>query len=148
MDEAAQFSCDFPFVTGHDLTICYTSAGWRKIMDKGVPVTLPNGESDYYVEAMFNKPDGQHGYLVFSMMDEYGKPQIPRVTISENVLQNRLRKLKEALQRRPSELRYQVQMFATAYNVINTAEQENVKQAFMNMRNRVTQNYLAARGGQ
>lgn len=147
MDQAAIFSVDFPFLTGHDLTICYTSAGWLKKTDRMVPITLPNGEQDYIVEAMFVKPDGQHGYLVFSMMDEYGRPQVPRITMQENILQNRLRKLKDALQRRPSELRYQVQVFATAYSDINSAEQDHIRQLFMNLRNRTNQVYQQATQG-
>ncbi len=147
MDQPISFATDFPFRAGHDLTICYTAAGWQRLDDELITLDLPGGEKDYYVRATFRKPDGQHGLLYFSMMDEYGKPQIPRFRASENALQNRVRRLREMLQRKQTDIRYQVQVFAQAYSIINSAESEHLKQLFLSARNRVTQSYLSINQG-
>lgn len=148
MDQPISFSVDYPFRAGHDLTICYTAAGWQRLDDELISSDLPNGEKDYYVRATFRKPDGQHAVLYFSMVDEYGKVQIPRFRASENALQNRVRRLREMLQRKQTDIRFQVQVFAQAYSMINSAESENLRQLFLNTRNRVTQAYLGlAQGG-
>lgn len=147
MDQPISFAVDFPFRAGHDLTICYTAAGWQRLDDELMTIDLPNGEKDYFVRATFRKPDGQHGLLYFSMMDEYGKPQIPRFRASENALQNRVRRLREMLQRKQTDIRYQVQVFAQAYSIINSAESEHLKQLFLSARNRVTQAYLSINQG-
>lgn len=143
MDDATQFSCDYPFLNWHDLTICYTAAGWQLLTKTMKSAPLPNGETDHFVEATFRKTDGQHSFLIFGLSNEYGQPQMPRGLEGGNFIQNRLNRIKDSLTRRPTELRYQVQVFGTSYSVINTVEQEHLKQLFFTLRNRLTQNYLA-----
>jgi hypothetical protein len=147
MDVPVCLSIDYPFRAGHDLTICYRSAGWQMLDDDLITIDLPNGEKDYYVRATFRKPDGQHALLFFSMVDEYGKVQIPRFRASENALQNRLRRLREMLQRKQTDIRYQVQVFAQAYSIINSNESEHLRQLFLTTRTRVTQAYLSINQG-
>ncbi|MFO0812411.1 MAG: exosortase U [Gemmatales bacterium] len=147
MDLPVTFSCDYPFMSGHDLTICYAAAGWTKVDDKLMSVDLPNGDKEMYVYATFRKPDGQFGVLFFSLLDEQGRPQQPRYSSTEGSLQNRIRRLKEMVSRKASDLRYQTQLFAAAYNPINSNDQEHLLQLYMNCRNRLTQNYLAASQG-
>ncbi len=143
MDDPTQFSCDYPFLNWHDLTICYYAAGWQLLTKNLISAPLPNGETDHFYEATFRKPDGQHSFLIFGLSNEYGQPQMPRNLEGGNFIQNRLNKIKDAFTRRPTELRYQIQVFGTSYSVINTAEQEQFKQLFFTLRNRLTQNYLA-----
>jgi hypothetical protein len=147
MDLPVIFSCDYPFMSGHDLTICYVSAGWQKVDDKLMSVDMPDGSKEMYVYATFRKPDGQFGVLYFSLLDEQGRPQQPRFSATEGSLQNRIRRLKELVQRKGSDLRYQTQLFATAYAPINTADQEQLLQLFMSCRARLTQTYLATSQG-
>jgi exosortase len=72
-------SCDFPFSQGwHELTICYTGAGWRvtKRSTKSAPSDAVGG-AWRYVEAELERDDGAQGYVVWSMFDEAGEPVSP-----------------------------------------------------------------------
>ena len=110
-------------------------------------VDAPEGGKDLYVHATFRKPDGSFGVLYFSLLDEAGQPKQPRFTATEGSLQNRLRRLKDMIQRQGSDLRYQTQLFAAAYNPINSTEQEHLRQLYLQCRAQLTRNYLAAKGG-
>ncbi|MFT3883198.1 MAG: exosortase U [Gemmatales bacterium] len=147
MDEATTFSCDYPFVKAHDLTVCYTAAGWTMLSSNSKTAQLPNGDMDYLVEATFRKPDGQHAFLIFSLSDVNGRPQTPRIGSTDNFLENRIKRFQEALSRKTSDLSYQIQAFGTSYGVIKANEQEQIRQLFFVLRNRLTQAYLAGRQG-
>jgi exosortase len=148
MDVPATFSVDFPFRAGHDLTICYTAGGWQRLDDELITTDLPNGEKDYYVRATFRKPTtGEHALLYFSMVDEFGKVQIPRFRANENTMQNRLRRLREMLQRKQTDIRFQVQVFAQAYGMISSTDSEHLRQLFLTNRNRLSQAYLSINQG-
>ncbi len=147
MDEPTLFSCDYPFGFGHDLTVCYRSNGWQLLSTKEVISKLPNGDPDYFIEASFRKPDGQHAFLVFNLNDMDGHPQLPRSGSVDNFLLARLERFKKALTRKRSDLSYQVQVFGTSYGVIKTNEQDQIRQLFLTLRGRLTQAYLAGSQG-
>ncbi|HQR08669.1 MAG TPA: exosortase U [Gemmatales bacterium] len=147
MDEPAIFSCDYPFVQAHDLTVCYVANGWFLLSSNATTGQLPNGDTDYVVEATFRKPDGQHAFLIFSLSDVNGHPQTPRIGSLDNFWVNRIKRFQQVLARKQTYLSYQIQAFATSYGVIKTNEQEQIKQMFHVLRNRLTQAYLAAYQG-
>jgi len=145
-DDPVTLSCDYTFYNWHDLTQCYRLTGWTKTYEQEYKPQLPDGSSDVYVEALFHNPEtGQQGYLVFSLLDENGKVQAARP--HETLLQNRLRRLKEALERPPNETRYQLQVFSTSYHIITEKEREQLRQLFLQYRAGLTRSYLAARQG-
>jgi exosortase len=148
VDEQVTLSCDYTFYNWHDLTLCYRLNGWQMTLDKTHRPKLPNGEEDVYVEALFYNPaSGQQGYLLFSLLDENGRVQAGRPTDSETLIENRLRRLREALERRPTETRFQLQLFATAYHIISEQERNLYRQLFLQYRSYLTRSYLAARQG-
>jgi exosortase len=145
VDEAATLSVDYTFYNWHDLTLCYRLTGWQMLYDKTHTLQQPDGSVDVFVEALFRNEEGGHGFLVFSLLDENGKVQAARP--SETLIQNRLRRLREALERRPTETRYQVQVFATSYQIIPEQERDLIRQLFFQFRGQLTRAYLAARQG-
>jgi exosortase len=146
MDEPVDFSVDYTFYNWHDLTVCYRMNGWIMVDSKEYRQPLPGGGEDVYVEAQFRMPeDGRQGYLLFSLVDELGRVQPPAP--HESLINNRIRRLKEALERRPTEIRFQLQAFATSYNVMNTPERDLIKQFFLKSRQAAINGYLAARQG-
>jgi exosortase len=146
MDEPVIFSLDYTFYNWHDLTVCYRMNGWRMEETNERTVPLPNGDFDVYIEARFRRvEDGQNGYLLFSLVDEVGKVQAARP--HESMLNNRIRRLKEALERRPTEIRFQTQVFVTSYNSFNSQERDRIREFFLKSRQGVITSYLAARQG-
>jgi hypothetical protein len=146
MDEPVDFSVDYTFYNWHDLTVCYRMNGWTMTKSTEHRLSLPGGGEDVFVEAEFAMPDeGRQGYLLFSLVDEQGLVQAPAP--HESLLDNRKRRLKEALERRPTEIRFQVQAFATSYNVMGAPEKGLIKQFFLKSRQAVINAYLASRQG-
>ena len=75
-NHVASVSVDFPFLGWHELTRCYKSRGWTE--EKRTVRRVKNGGS--IVQVDLSKPNGEAGYLLFSLFDGAAQPVEPRST--------------------------------------------------------------------
>ena len=66
-------SADYPFGWGHNLSVCYVGNGWS-IMDRleRRPAAGPRPQPELYVEVDMLGPGGEHGLLLYSLVDPAG----------------------------------------------------------------------------
>ena len=80
-NQQATISVDYPFLRGwHELTFCYRGAGW-KMTDRGVrDAKSGDGKQHWnYVQAEFEKPGGEFGFLTYTFIDSLGNRISPPV---------------------------------------------------------------------
>ena len=78
-------SFDYPFNGWHELTRCYRSHGWNVVSRRSTDNSIEFGQSveTSFVEAELSKPSGEHGYLLFGVLNSSGDPlQPPQTTTS------------------------------------------------------------------
>jgi hypothetical protein len=77
----ATVSLDYAFDGWHELTRYYRTQGWTVVKRR---VNATAGMDDEtavpYVTAELSKPSGEHGYVVFGLFDEQGRPVSPPAT--------------------------------------------------------------------
>ena len=150
-------SLDQPFPGWHELTTCYKNSGWtqlsRKPMSPEVAMQGPNeevgeipGMEDWgLVQAEFEKPTGERGFLLFSHFDTFGEGlDVPEdwgtitslFTRAANRLSHRIR---ARLLRGEA---YQVQIFMTSIDELDEAVKQEVRQKFLVIREELRQKFL------
>jgi len=75
-DRIANVSVDFPFMGWHEVTRCYKARGW--VVERRT-VRRESAEGSF-VEVQLSKPNGEAGYLLFSLFDGGARPVEPKST--------------------------------------------------------------------
>ena len=132
-------SFDYPFNGWHELSGCYRGHGWNVVRRTTDDPDNQSTESPF-VEVEFTKPSGEHGYLLFGLLDAAGQPvQPPNTTTSlphklmEKVLDGPLVRLfdRNAVARAGLDLNtYQMQTFATASHRLSVDERAAIREQF------------------
>ncbi len=132
-------SLDYPFTDWHELSYCYGGHGWklhsRRSSESAGWTTAGSGIP--FVELILNKPTGEYGYVLFTLMDDRGDAIPPPDRSLSSTLQGRV--LEGPLARvfgRESKLRlnaktYQVQVFASSERELSESEREQVRSQFL-----------------
>ena len=138
-DQAASVSVDFPFVGWHELTRCYKSRGWREVKR-----TVRRGdEAGPFVQVDLSKPNGEMGYLLFSLYDGAAQPVEPRTT--------HWRGLRGKLARSPllpllglgrrdmsfTQTNLQIQAFVSGSYTLDESLRQSVEDTYLNARHRI-----------
>ena len=140
----ASVSLDQPFPGWHELTTCYQNSGWRLLKRERkvakIDATGENGESFEqtwpYVVAEFDKPTGEHGFLVFSLFNSSGNPVDPpndwnRISGFIERLKNRLSgRIRSSLFNNST---YQIQTFVGSFG-IDDQTREDIETQFLKVR--------------
>lgn len=137
-------ACDYPFFNWHDLTTCYQMQSWI-LQERKEVRRMVNGREEMLVEASFDKGFGEKGYLIFTLMDEQGMSQPP--STSEGFLQERIRRFRDAFDRRPTAIRFQVQTFAIAHAPFTEEQKQKLRQLFDAYQVSLVNKYRQARFG-
>ncbi len=140
----SQVSVDYTFRIWHDLTVCYVTNGWTILSSNTVAQTAPDGTPEVFVDATMTKPFSQHGHLMFTMIGVDGRLAQPPAA-SEGFLRDRLKRFRDAVERRPSPLVYQVQLLTTAYTPLSE-EQKARDREFFKIARGIAQQYAPFRG--
>jgi exosortase len=95
------FSCvaslDFPFLSYHDLSVCYRGSGWEVIgqrligLDSEGRLLLEEGKHGEFFELDLHRPaGGTSGFVVFGLMDQHGRvAEPPRpMSLSARIIQH------------------------------------------------------------
>ncbi len=141
----AQISLDQPFPGWHELTTCYKNSGWnllsRQRKESELEVLDTNGQpgkvSWPYVVAEFNKPTGEHSFLVFSLFNTAGAPVNPPA--SWNPLMYFISGIKNRLSGRIrtqffNRATYQVQAFVAGYGGFDDSTKGQIEERFLRLR--------------
>jgi exosortase/archaeosortase family protein len=86
---SATLSIDFPFYRRwHDLCGCYLNSGWEQLTKEvvrahGAADKRPDQEYQDYIVADFVNEEGVHGRLLFSNMNDDGRPVSPPAEIGD-----------------------------------------------------------------
>ncbi len=75
-DRKVRVSVDYPFVGWHALERCYSSVGWRETSR----AVRADEETGPYMAVELSQPGGQHGYLLYSLLDGDARPVSPRAS--------------------------------------------------------------------
>ncbi len=75
-DRLANVSVDFPFLGWHEVTRCYKARGW--LVERRT-VRRDSAEGPF-IEVQLSKPNGETGYLLFSLFDGDARPVEPKST--------------------------------------------------------------------
>lgn len=162
-------SLDQTFPGWHELTTCYRNQGWKLVARRAMspqeaidPVVAPgeafdpgtpaepaptySGDNGWeLVEARFEKPTGEKGYLLFSHFDAFGEGlEVPRqwgtlnafLTRAANRLSHRIR---ARLLRGES---YQVQVFLTSYNDFDPDLLREARERYLKIRDQIRERFL------
>lgn len=130
----ATVSFDQMFPGWHELTRCYSSAGWSANRRRVIEAAEAGDWPIVIVEMTRNN---EHGYLVFSLVDRSGKPLQPPGEYSYwTILQERLRaRLTPAVRGALfSTVAYQMQTFVSSYAPLPEPAQVEVLEQFKTMR--------------
>lgn len=149
-------SFDQAFPGWHELTTCYRNQGWQLVGQSRLVKTPDleefqvDGEPWLYVQADFEKPTGERGFLLFSLFDAMGNPQDPPtdwgflkslVTRLSNRLSHRIRT--NLFQGEA----YQTQVFMTGYGSIPDDIKEETVANYLVLRDQMRKKFLARRNG-
>ncbi len=133
-------SFDFPFVGWHDLHVCYVGLGWRTNERKIVPGDWPA------VAFHMSKPNGERGYVIFSMLQADGTPlRPPSVNDLGAGIVSRLTKRGNWLG--PSGTTYQSQTFAVSAAAFSDQQIASVNQQHLETR-KLLQRELTVKKGE
>ncbi len=139
-DAFASVALDYPFTGYHELTICYSVSGWKVRSEAADPAAG-------FTRVVMDKPDGD-GYLVFSQVDEGGRPVMSQGAYELGTFADRWRTTFEIARRKAvSGPSYQMQVLLQS-SAPPTAEQRRAAEAlFRQVRQRLTAQLLAQMGG-
>jgi exosortase len=144
-----RISIDYPFTGWHELTVCYRGSGWvlkdrQSFRDEdGIAANGP------YVEASFTRPTGEHGWLLFGLFDQTGKPLAP-VGAPEDHWPSFMEKLARSplacwlldlRHERVTETTYQLQLFTSGTVDLTSEQKDEVRQFFQSVRSQVVEAY-------
>ena len=142
-NQQATISVDYPFLRGwHELTSCYRGAGWE-MTDRGVRAAKSgDGKQNWnYVQAEFEKPGGEFGFLTYTFIDSLGNRISPPVDELWEKLIERVRR------RGPYSLgsRYfQLQAWTAGSGQIDDAGKAAVQELFLICRERFRDHFANA----
>lgn len=83
-DRVASVSVDFPFLGWHELTGSYEVRGWTEVAR-----TVGQADTGPFVAVQLSAPDGESGYLLYSLFDGAARP-VPPGTASFSATQQQL----------------------------------------------------------
>ena len=148
----ASVSLDQPFPGWHELTTCYKNSGWTLLKrERKVAKFETKGEDGEvfqmswpYVVAQFDKPTGEHGFLVFSLFNSSGDPVDPpndwnRISGFIERAKNRLSgRIRASLFDNST---YQIQTFVGSFG-IDDKTREDIENRFLEVREITRKKFL------
>ena len=142
-------SFDQTFPGWHELTTCYRNGGWILAPGNRVVLKTPPTEEEEkpwdIVEAVFEKPTGEKGYLLFSHFNGVGQPEPAPVNIG--TIESFLTRIKNRLSNRIrrslfSSETYQVQVFVQHYGELEPAVKKEILDRYVEAREALRQKFL------
>jgi len=142
-DYVASVSVDFPFLGWHELTRCYKSRGWTE--EKRTVRKVKNAGS--IVQVDLSKPNGESGYLLFSLFDGAAQPVEPRSThwsgVRGKLARSPLLPLFGLGDRAisPAQTTLQIQMFIGGSYPLDPPQRQNVEDMYLDARRRIVERW-------
>jgi exosortase len=146
---AVRVSIDYPFTGWHELTVCYRGSGWQLKNRQSFRGQDGSDADGPYVEASLTRPTGEHGWLLFGLFDQTGKPLAP-VGAPEDHWPSFLEKLARSplaywlldlRHERVTETTYQLQLFASGTVDLTSEQKDEVRRFFQSVRSQVVEAY-------
>jgi hypothetical protein len=144
-DRKARVSVDYPFFGWHALEVCYNSVGWREIGR----AERANEETGPYVAVELSQPNGQHAYLLYSLLDGNARPLSPSASrwpgLRGKLAQSPLAAL-VGFGRDPSSgdwTTIQVQQFITGNDALDLSQRTSAEQMYLDFRHRLVSRWRA-----
>ena len=147
---SAVASLDQTFPGWHELTTCYRNQGWTLVSRQRKNSKTVDSEGNEfnwpYIEALFEKPTGEKGFLLFSHFDAFGKPfDAPAEwgTVNSFFIRARNRlshKIRARLFRGEA---YQTQVFLASFGEFSEPVKEEAKDHYLKIRELMRQGYIA-----
>ena len=132
-------SLDFPFTEWHELSYCYGGHGWqlrsRRTSD-AAGWTTPESKISF-VELVLSKPTGEHGYVLFSLLDNRGQTIPPPDPSLASTMQGRIvdgplaRVLGRESKVRLNTNTYQIQLFASSERPLSENHRAHIREQFL-----------------
>ena len=149
----AYASFDQAFPGWHELTTCYGNDGWElKRRDRRgggdeVESNIPDEVNEWpYVEAYFEKPTGEKGYLLFSLFDGFGEGFVPPRTWGslEHLMSGARNRLGEKTRARLFQSAgYQTQVFVQGYGTLTKQKRDEITRHYLKLRSQMKEEFLA-----
>ena len=149
-------SFDQAFPGWHELTTCYGNDGWNLVRrvriggDENTPADeAANSINEWpYIEAHFEKPTGEKGFLLFSLFDGFGKGYIPPRNWGSldhlvSGMQNRLGSRTRA--RLFQGEAYQTQVFVQGYGPLDQKKRDEITRHYLKIRDLMRDEFLHAK---
>lgn len=153
----ATISFDYPFFHYHDVTVCYTNAGWD-VGEKKLQRATAENDMIPAMEVELSKEGGLKADLFYSTVDESGvwleepgerSPYDPEGNpLAEGNLASRLahrfRQLPYAQESVDSSMNYRIQLLAAARGGLGTGQRSDVEDLFREARIVLAQQFVKA----
>ena len=143
-------SFDQAFPGWHELTTCYGNDGWNLVNRVRFPKDeiedVPDEIKEWpYIEAHFEKPTGEKGFLLFSLFDGFGDGYIPPKTWGsfEHLISGMKNRLGSRTRARlfQSEA-YQTQVFVSGYGALGKSKRDEITRQYLKIRDRMRDEFL------
>jgi hypothetical protein len=144
-DHVASVSVDFPFLGWHELTRCYKSRGWTE--EKRTVRRVKDGGA--FVQVDLSKPNGEVGYLLFSVFDGAGQAVESRSThwtgLRGKLARSPLLPLLGLASRAasPTQTTLQIQVFVIGSYPLDQSQRQNVDDTYLDIRRRIVRRWQA-----
>lgn len=148
-------SFDQAFPGWHELTTCYGNDGWNlenRILRGGEDADenedLAGIDEWPYIEAYFEKPTGESGFLLFSLFDGFGQGYLPPRTWGslEHLISGMKNRLGSRTRARLFQGEgYQTQVFVQGYGKLSKKERDEITRHYLKIRNLMRDEFLAAK---
>ncbi len=138
-DTFASVALDWPFVGYHELVICYSVSGWHVHSEAADPQGVTHVNMD--------QPDGD-GYLLFSQVDEAGRPVTTPASLDLESLRGRIAgHLAIAKRTALSGPSYQMQVLMQSARPPTAEQRRAADELYTDVRRELTRQLLAQLGG-
>lgn len=138
-------SCDFPFSQGwHELTVCYTGAGWEVAQRKTAEASGGDGAEPWtIVEAELTRSDGARGFVAWAMFDENGEPVSPPIgAVRDQLWRLFVRRSPLA----PTRQMFQVQVFVQGAGPLGDEERATARKLLIESREQFRREIMGRKG--
>ena len=144
-------SFDQAFPGWHELTTCYGNDGWilKNRVRRGGASENSESKSEIdewpYIEAYFEKPTGEKGFLLFSLFDGFGEGYLPPRTWGslEHLVSGMKNRLGSRTRARLFQGEaYQTQVFVQGYGRLTKPERDEITRHYLKIRKQMRDEFL------